>query len=230
MQIIGFMKNSFVDYPTLISSVIFTPGCTLDCWYCHNREIIHEREGIYQEENILKFLEERKGFLDGVVISGGEPTMQADLPEFVKKVRTLGLKVKLDTSGTNYQMLEHLISNNLLDYIAMDIKAPMEHYGKITSASDKQKESIKKSISLVKNSGIDYEFRTTFAPNLTVQDIKDLLIEFAPMKTYSLQAYKKPSSVTQSHLKEHEKEAYQEIKDFAHTKKLVENFNIKNID
>lgn len=230
MQIIGFVKNSFVDFPTLISSVIFTPGCGFDCWYCHNREIIYETEGIYKEESILEFLDERKGFLDGVVISGGEPTMQQGLPDFIKKVRSLDLKVKLDTNGTNHGMLKELIDNNLLDYIAMDIKASFESYGKITSITDEQMASVKKSIELIKNSGVDYEFRTTFAPNLTVDDIKTLLKENAPIKNYSLQAYKKPSNIVESKLTEHDLSNYEEIKQFALNNKLVENFSIKNMD
>ncbi len=230
MQIIGFIKNSFIDFPTLISSVIFTPGCVLDCWYCHNREIIHQREGIYQEESILEFLDERKEFLDGVVISGGEPTMQEDLPTFIKKVRVLGLKVKLDTSGTNYEMLKSLIDDNLLDYIAMDIKASFDTYRKITSITDEQMKSVKKSIKLIKNSGLPYEFRTTFAPNLTVDNITTLLTECAPIKNYSLQAYKRPSNIIESKLKEHKLSDYKKIKDFALKNKLVESFNIKNMD
>lgn len=230
MQIIGFIKNSFVDYPTYISSVVFTPGCSLDCWYCHNRDIIHQTQGIYNQESILEFLKERIGFLDGVVITGGEPTLQKHLPDFIKKVRSLGLKVKLDTSGTNYQVLKNLIDENLLDYIAMDIKAPFENYGKITSITPQQLESVKKSIDLIKNSKVEYEFRTTFAPNLTVDDIKKMLEECAPIKTYSLQAYKKPSSIIQSKLQEHKLQHYQQVKDFALENKLVEKFNIKNMD
>lgn len=230
MQIIGFIKNSFVDFPTLISSVIFTPGCDLNCWYCHNYDVITKSEGIYQEQSVLEFLEERKNFLDGVVISGGEPTLQKELPGFIKKVKELGLKVKLDTCGTNFDMVKQLIDDKLLDYIAMDIKAPTKHYGKITSIAPAQITNVIKTANLIKSNGVEYELRTTFAPNLKKQDIIDLLEEFAPIATYSLQAYQHPAHIAKSKLIPHNKEIYNEIKEYALEKNLVTNFNIKNLD
>ena len=125
MKIGGFVKNSFLDYPEHISCVIFTSGCNMNCWYCHNKQLIPDSESGANLENILEFIESRKKFLEGVVISGGEPTLQPDLKDVIIKIKNMGLKVKLDTNGSNYQILKDLIDSNLLDFVAMDIKAPI---------------------------------------------------------------------------------------------------------
>ena len=123
MKIGGFLKQSFVDFPATISAVIFTSGCNINCWYCHNRELIDgTKEEDVSLEYIYDFLEKRKGFLDGVVISGGEPTLQRDLKHFIYKVKELGFKIKLDTNGTNPNILKELLNEKIIDYVAMDIK------------------------------------------------------------------------------------------------------------
>lgn len=225
MEIAGFVKNSFVDYPSNIAATIFTCGCNMNCWYCHNRDLITANNGEYDADKILEFLKSRKSFLDGVVITGGEPTLQADLKEYVKKIKDLGLLVKLDTNGTSPSVLKQLIDENLLDYIAMDIKAPFSKYNTITKVENI--DNIKQSINLIKNSGLNYEFRTTFAPTLTVDDIKQLLMDINGCDVYSLQQYKQPSFITNTTLKNHTKQEFELLKEFS--KPYVKLFNIKNI-
>ena len=222
-------KNSFVDYPSKISCVVFTPGCNMNCWYCHNREIINESEGAYDEEQVLEFLKKRAGFLDAVVVSGGEATLQPDLVEFIKKVKAMGYLVKLDTNGTNPEVLTNLINEKLVDYVAMDIKAPFEKYNLVTPIKPEMLENVKRSVEILESANIAHEFRTTFAPNLTKEDIINLLREISPVKNYSLQMYVRPKFI-EDKLENHKKETFEEIKEIAINEKLVENFQNKNLN
>ena len=193
MEISGLIKNSFVDYPKNIACVVFTAGCNMNCWYCHNHDLISETKGVIDEDYVFNLLEERKKFLDGVVITGGEPTLQPDLKDFIKKVKEIGLKVKLDTNGTNLTLLKDLVESGLIDYVAMDVKAPLNKYSKITTVPNLQE--IKDSIVYIKNCGLEYEFRTTFAPNLTMDDIRELINDIGCVKNYALQQYRKPEHI-----------------------------------
>ncbi len=161
MRIGGLQKFSLIDYPGKISAIIFTIGCNFRCPFCHNPDLVDETiENELDEEKFFEFLEKRKGSLDAVTITGGEPTMQDDLLPFIKKIKGMGFLVKLDSNGTNPQVLKKAIKEKLVDYIAMDIKSPLEKYGAtVGRAVDLKK--IKESIEIIKNSGLDYEFRTT---------------------------------------------------------------------
>lgn len=167
MNIAGIQKITLIDYPGKPAATIFTRGCSFCCPFCHNPElVIPERfNDLIDEEEILSFLEKRKGKLEAVCITGGEPTINSDLPEFIGKIKKLGFLVKLDTNGSNPVMLEKILNEKLVDYVAMDIKSPFEKYQKV-SGSNIDIEKIKKSISLIINSGIDHEFRTTFVKPL----------------------------------------------------------------
>ncbi len=224
MQIAGIVKNSFVDYPSHISCVVFTPGCNMNCWYCHNRDLITQTDGIVSVEEVLNFLEKRKSFLDGVVITGGEPTMQSGLASFIKKVKAMGYKVKLDTNGSNTEMVKSLVADNLLDYIAMDIKAPLERYETITKVSDINE--IKKSINYIMECGVDYEFRTTFEPNLTSEDIVLIVNLIKGAKNYALQQFYKPNYITKE-MSPHLPEEFTELKE--QLSGQVKNFIIRNL-
>ena len=193
MKFAGMIKNSFVDFPNNISTVVFTFGCNFNCWYCHNRQIIEgERTEPISEEDVFSFLEKRKGMVDGVVISGGEPTLCCDLENFIVQVRNLGFKIKLDTNGTNPKILKNLLDKNLLDFVAMDIKTSLEKYSSLVG-KPVEIEKIKESINLLMNSKIDHEFRTTFAPDVLLEDVEKIskLIEGA--KAYAIQKYNPPS-------------------------------------
>lgn len=162
----GFQKSSLIDYPEKISAIIFTQGCNFRCPYCHNPELILTTANSSLDESaILNFLASRQGKLDGVVITGGEPTLHKSLPEFIKQIKDLGFLIKLDTNGSNPEMLQELLDENLIDYVAMDIKAPIEKYS--TIAGDKvSTENILKSFEILKQSEIEHEYRTTVVKSI----------------------------------------------------------------
>lgn len=162
MKIGGIQKLSLVDYPGKTSAAIFTIGCNMRCGYCHNPELVlpERYADAIPESDILDFLKMRVGKLEGVVISGGEPTMHKDLPSFFAKVKELGFYTKLDSNGTHPQMIKELISNNLVDYIAMDIKGPLENYQKIV-AYPVDVNAVQESIDIIIASNVEREFRTT---------------------------------------------------------------------
>lgn len=198
MKIIGFQKTTLLDFPGKVAATIFTPGCNFRCPYCQNGDILTPGEEIepFTEEEVFSTLEKRKGVLDGVCITGGECTLQKDLPEFIKKVRTLGLLVKLDTNGTNPKMIKDLLDEKLLDYIAMDIKQCKEKYNDVAVMKNYKIEDIEESVSLIINSGIEYEFRTTVADNLmSTDDFENIGQWIQGAKAYYLQQYKESAFV-----------------------------------
>ena len=160
MDIGGLQKCSLIDYPGELSAIIFTRGCNFRCPYCYNSELVlpEKYSPLIPEEEIFSFLEKRRGKLDAVAITGGEPCIQPDLPEFMRELKDMGYKVKLDTNGSCPGALEKVLP--LVDYIAMDVKAPPEKYSYIAGA-DVNIDDIKKSIRLIINSGKEHEFRTT---------------------------------------------------------------------
>jgi len=163
----GWQKNSLIDYSPYTVSVIFLGGCNFRCSYCHNPDLVlnfHKIPDIDVNE-ITSYLEGKKEWIDGVCITGGEPTLCKDLPLFISKLKDIGMKVKIDTNGTNPSMIKELIDKKLIDYIAMDIKTNFEDYEKVTVV-DVDKEKIKESISVIRDSSVDYEFRTTVIPGL----------------------------------------------------------------
>ncbi len=170
MLIGGFQKCSLIEYPGEISAVVFTRGCNFRCPYCYNPELVFPR--LYPppipEEEIISFMEKRKGLLGALVITGGEPALQEDLPEFIGKIKRMGFRVKLDTNGSFPEAVKK--AAGLIDYIAMDVKAPLDKYPRIVGA-EADTGKITESIALIMNSGLDYEFRTTVARNmLTAED------------------------------------------------------------
>lgn len=188
MKIAGFEKCSFVDYENHISCVVFTQGCNMNCFYCHNKELIpcHSDKELIQEKEIFQFLEKRKKYLDAVVISGGEPAMQIELEDFIKDVKKMGFKVKLDTNGTNPKVIENVISKKLIDYVAMDIKAPFKRYEEFSGVKA-DINCIKESKNILMQGLVDYEFRTTLAPGLGLVDVLQICNEIEGAKTYILQ-------------------------------------------
>ena len=160
----GLQKSSLIDYPGVVSCVLFTRGCNFRCPYCHNPSLVAPaaggKEGDIEENKVMDFLDRRRGLLDGVVISGGEPTLHNDLIRLCRKIKQMGYPVKLDTNGSRPEMLAALIQKDLVDYIAMDIKTLPEHYSLyIKKGFDSQ--PILSSIRLIMASGKPYEFRTT---------------------------------------------------------------------
>lgn len=179
MKIAGFKKQSLIDYPGNISSVVFTQGCNFRCGFCHNPDLVLPKKfgHTYHNDEIFSYLKKYSNLLDSVCITGGEPTIHKDLPNFILKIKELGLKVKLDTNGTNPKMLKDLIENNMVDFISMDIKHQLkfELYNKTIGNRINPTDFTKilKTISIIKRSKINYEFRTTVAKGLhTKENIK----------------------------------------------------------
>ncbi len=189
MLVAGFQKTSFVDYPGQPAAVVFTPYCNFNCVYCHNRHILGPDGPQVPEETVLEYLKKRQGLLKAVVVSGGEPTLQQNLEAFIRQVREMDYLVKLDTNGTKPQVLKHLIGKGLLDYVAMDIKAPMGQYAAIARASV-DTDALIKSIAILRNSGVAHEFRLTFAPQLTVEDAVEAALPVKGCERFYLQQYR----------------------------------------
>lgn len=201
-EIAGLQKTTFIDYPEKIACIVFTQGCNFSCGYCHNPELFEHKEPALSVQAFFEFLNKRKGKLDGVVITGGEPTLHKDLKEFIKSIKDLGFLVKLDTNGTNPDLLQELFNQNLLDYVAMDIKAPLNKYEQVTRVNVNI-EKIQKSINLIKNSGIDYEFRTTVVKSqLSVDDLKQITELIKGAKKYYLQKFLPTKTLDESMMSE----------------------------
>jgi pyruvate formate lyase activating enzyme len=201
---IGYMqKTSFIDYPGKISAVVFTQGCNFRCPYCHNPELVDK--GRYGDTifmgDVYPFLEKRRGKLDAVVISGGEPTLQPGLIAFLKKVKSMGYLVKLDTNGSRPKVIQEALGENVLDYIAMDIKAPWDKYS-LVAGSLVNITHIKKSIALLMAAGIAYEFRTTIVNSLLRPgDVMNIAKMIQGAQLYVLQNFVSSKHLDQTYIK-----------------------------
>jgi len=192
MVIGGIQRFSLIDYPGRIACVIFTQGCNFRCPYCYNRSLVLPRfygEPLPEEE-VLSFLKTRRGLVEAVVVSGGEPTVQEDLPEFLGKLREMGFLLKLDTNGTHPETVKELIISGIIDYVAMDVKAPLARYREVVR-EEVNLQNIVLSTTLLLSSGVDYEFRTTLVRELISEKdilrIAETLIRGA--KRYALQRF-----------------------------------------
>ena len=198
MKTAGLVKNSFVDYPGQIAAVVFTQGCNYDCFFCHNRLLIPFKGDLISEEEVFGFLKKRAGLLDGVVVTGGEPALQPDLADFIGKVKKLGYLVKLDTNGSMPLVVEGLLGKGLLDYVAVDYKAPFDRYEEVCCTKC-DTDAVRRTIGILAESGVEYELRTTFIPQLGPEDIGRMLEEIAPVGTFALQHYKMPANYKKEH-------------------------------
>lgn len=190
MKIGGLQKMTLIDYPGKIAATVFLVGCNFHCPFCHNPELVNSENGErFSVNDFFKFLDERKNFLDGICITGGEPTIHADLPKFIQNIKKRGFLIKLDTNGSNSEMLENLIKNNLIDFIAMDIKTSILKYDKV-SAKNKISQ-VQKSINIIQDSSKDHEFRTTMAPGIVDEkDIKEIAQWLKGAKKIVLQQFR----------------------------------------
>jgi len=216
MKIGGLQKMTLIDYPSKIAATVFLCGCNFRCSYCQNPELIENKNPTQiPHQDFFDFLKSRQGMIDGVCITGGEPTINSNLPALIKKIKKLGFLVKLDTNGSNPQMLKELYENKLLDYIAMDIKASKEKYLQVASViltpaisrgkdpAQKQSENllknIQQSIDLIRNSAIDYEFRTTIAPGIIDEaEIKKIGQWLKGSRLYALQQFRSEKTLDKS--------------------------------
>ena len=190
MLIGGFQKMTMLDYPSKVACTIFTYGCNFRCPFCHNATLVIDEAQLFSESEILSYLNKRKGILDGVCISGGEPLLQKDIFEFIKKVKDLGLLVKLDTNGSYPERLREAIDSGLVDYVAMDIKTSKENYSRVADVNVKI-EDIEKSVKILLENKVDYEFRTTVVRELhTKEDFVKISSWIKGAKRYFLQCFK----------------------------------------
>ena len=195
MNIAGVQKVTLLDYPGKVACEIFTQGCNFECPFCQNSSLIPiTNTGEFSEEEIFEYLNLRKKILDGVVITGGEPTVQKDLKGFIKKIKDLGLLVKLDTNGGNPKVLQELIDEKLVDYVAMDIKNIFNKYN-ITAGKKINLDNIKKSIEILKASKIDYEFRTTIIKEMHSLDDIVSICKLVGNAKYYLQNFEDSENV-----------------------------------
>lgn len=193
MIISGFQPLSLLDYPGVISSIIFTQGCPFRCLYCHNPELIPTQtadpDKVLKEEKILDQLYQRKHIVEGVCITGGEPTVHPDLPDFIRKVKRLGLLVKLDTNGLSPRMIERLIKERLVDFFAMDLKHTWERYSEVIGITQKSViDNCRETFQLIQDSSVPHEFRTTVYSGLhRKEDLEEIADQLREGERYALQ-------------------------------------------
>ncbi len=211
----GLQKTSLIDYPAKIVSTVFLADCNFRCPYCHNPELIENPDELptINEEEIIEHLKNKRKWLDGICISGGEPTIHKKLVDFIKKIKKENFLVKLDTNGTNPEMIKEVLDNKLVDFISMDIKTCLDKYEKVAKVKV-NKEDIQKSVDLIRNSKIDYEFRTTILPKLhSEEDIIKMGGWLKGSKKFVLQQFKPGRCLDKS---------YEKMKSF--TKEEIEKF------
>lgn len=191
LNIQGLQKTTLLDYPGHVAATVFFGGCNMRCGFCHNMDIVvTDASPAYTDRDILDFLSKRTGILDGVCLTGGEPTLYSDLPGFIEKIRESGFMVKLDTNGTNPRMLEKLVNEGLIDYVAMDIKTSLSNYEAACGFNCIDTKPIKESIDFLLRGECEYEFRTTaVAEYLDDRSVSEIASTIAGAKRYYLQGY-----------------------------------------
>jgi pyruvate formate lyase activating enzyme len=196
MKLSAIQKFTMLDYPDRVACIVFTPGCNMRCGFCHNPEFvlpekIRELQGNFiAEETFFHFLDKRQGLLEGVVVSGGEPTIWADLPAFIRQIKERGFLVKLDTNGHHPEILKRLLQEKLVDYVAMDVKTSLSEYPQLVGTGVKT-ESIKRSMELLKAADIPYEFRTTMIQEIHSEEVlTEMMALLGGAKRYYLQTFR----------------------------------------
>lgn len=221
MTISGMEKLTLLDYPDNMACLIFTQGCNFRCPFCHNRNLLMDtnNDGVIDEEEVLNYLKKRKGLVEGICISGGEPLLQRDIEGFITKIKDIGVKVKLDTNGSNPNKLKELIDKGLVDYVAMDIKNDFSNYGKTSGVENINIDNIKKSIAILENSNINYEFRTTVVKELhNVTQLEHICEYIGPEAKYYIQNYRDCANVLQTGLNGFDNEELVNITDILKSK------------
>jgi pyruvate formate lyase activating enzyme len=222
MDFVGLQKTTLLDYPDKIACIFFTPGCNFKCGFCYNKELVLTPNKLpkISEKDAMDFLEKRKKYLEAIVITGGEPTLHwTELKEFIKKTKKLGYLIKLDSNGTNPEALKEAIEEKLIDYIAMDIKSSIENYSKAAGIKVNT-ENIQKSIKLIMNSGIDYEFRSTIIPEIySNKDAEKISELIKGAKKYFLQQFVPADTMIDLSFKEKQRYTFQQALEL---KKILE--------
>lgn len=198
MEIYGFQKTTLLDYPEHVAATVFTGGCNFRCPFCHNSLLVLDPKAQPRipEDEVIAYLEKRRGILEGVCVTGGEPTLQKDLGEFLGKLKSMGYLVKLDTNGSRPQVLRSLLEAGLLDYVAMDIKASWDNYGLAAGVQDFDPAPIRESMELLKNSQIPYEYRTTVVKGIhSLAEFEEIGRMLKGCPTYYLQCFRESENM-----------------------------------
>ena len=230
MKIYGLQKLTLLDYPGKTACTVFTGGCNFRCPFCHNALLVTDIDNsdTYTEDEILSFLSTRQGLLDGVCITGGEPLINSDIVEFIKKIKELGYKVKLDTNGTFPEKLLELLENSLIDYVAMDIKNSKEKYAQTAGITNIFISDVERSINILKSSDIEYEFRTTVVKEFhKTEDIEKIANWIRGAKSYFLQNFEDSGNLIGENLNPVSKDTLEEMRGRANV--FVENTQIRGV-
>lgn len=197
MKICGLQKTTLLDYPGHVAATLFLSGCNMRCPFCHNADLVNGHSiGEFSIEEVLSFLKKRQGVLEGVCITGGEPTLNEDLDELIKSIKELGYLIKLDTNGLKPEVIKQLYESGLIDYVAMDIKSSLSTYSRACGIATPNVDAIKESIHYIMNCGVDYEFRTTLVKGIhTISDVEDIANTIKGAKAYYLQSYKESDNI-----------------------------------
>lgn len=193
MKIAGFIKTTLLDWDGMVACTIYLAGCNFRCPYCHNRDIVVNADGVgrIDEDRVLDHIKEHSDFIDGVVVSGGEPLMNADIGKFLERIRALGVKVKVDTNGSFPDRLDDLIGAGLIDMVALDVKSSLNERYSAAAGAEVDVNSIKKSIGVILRSGVDHEFRTTVVPIYVKRDdIRNICENIGNAKRYRIHQFR----------------------------------------
>ncbi|MBR3593256.1 MAG: anaerobic ribonucleoside-triphosphate reductase activating protein [Clostridia bacterium] len=230
MVIHGLQKMTVLDFPGKIACTVFTAGCNLRCGFCHNARLVThpEADERLDEQEVLSYIYKRKGMLDGVCITGGEPLLQPDIKQFIRKIKETGLLLKLDTNGCYPEKLRELLDEKLVDYVAMDIKNSPEEYGKTVGVENFDITPIKQSIEIIKASGVDYEFRTTVVRELHTKESLLAAAELiAPAKQWFLQGFVDSGDTIDGGFSAYDKNFMKELQESV--SQIVENVELRGI-
>lgn len=235
MEFKGLKKSSLIEWPGKIVVVAYTGGCNFRCPFCQNKDLVLNPEKLpdISKEEVIEHLKSKRRWLDGLMVTGGEPTLNSALPKFFRKVKEAGFEIGLETNGTNPEMLEDLIEDGLIDYVAVDIKAPLKwnKYREAIGVDDEKLfENIRKSIELVQKEEVDYEFRTTVVPELLEEeDLIEIGEEIKGAKRYNLQQYIPENTLDEKYenVKPYSPEKLKEIRD--KIKDYFESCRIRNL-
>lgn len=231
MKIHGFQKTTLLDYPGRVACTVFTGGCDFRCPFCHNATLVLDPDSAptFDEDEIIAYLIKRKGILDGLCVTGGEPLLSADIADFLRRVKGVGLDVKVDTNGTFPERLKSLVSEGLVDYVAMDIKNSPEKYGQTAGVPNMRLDKINESVSYLLSGAVDFEFRTTAVNELHEPDDFDKIGRWiAGAPRYFIQAYKDSGNILAGGLTPMTKEGYLACLD--KVRPYVPNAEIRGID
>ena len=230
MKIHGFQKMTLLDFPGKVACTVFTGGCNLRCPFCHNAALVTEIDGESEikSSEILEFLSKRKGLLDGVAITGGEPLLQSDIKDFIKKIKAMDFAVKLDTNGCYPEKLKDLVGDGLIDYVAMDVKNSPDKYAHTVDVSNFDYSKVKESIDFLKTGIVDYEFRTTVVAEYhSLSDIENIARELSGAKRYFIQNFVDSGNLIGENLHALDKSVLEQMKTAA--KNFIENVEIRGI-